>query len=383
MRFPFGLVVAHARKGWLRSTLTAGSVFVAVFVFGAMQTAVHSLDAVVQDSTSGRMIVESAVSLFVTLPSKIEQDLGAVQGVTSTTHWTWFAGVYISEKNFFARFATDAKSMRVVYGREVNLSDEAWEKWISTPTGCIVGIDIAEKYNFKVGDQIPMKGNIFPGDYRFEVCGIYKSRVRSFDQSTLFFHYKYMNEVSKQNQGPSDVVSIFALQLDDPANGKFVGDTIDAKFESSRNRTRTLTERAFQQSFATMWGNLPLFFNALSLVALAATFMVTLNTMLLSGRERIKECGILKTLGFGAGTMFGLLLSESLAYCLVGSALGGLAVGGLAGSVIPGLEMALHVPSNSMSVSLAIGATLGFLSGLAPARAAANMNIIEALRRRT
>ena len=383
MRFPFGLVVAHARKGWFRSVLTAGSVFIAVFVFGAMQTAVHSLDAVVQDSSSSRMIVESAVSLFVTLPTKIEQELKTVPGVKETTHWTWFAGVYVSEDNFFARFGTDVESMRKVYGKEIDLPDEAWDRWQRTPTGCIVGLDLAERFNFKVGDQIPLKGNIFPGDYRLEVCGIYKSRVRSFDQSTLFFHHKYMNEVSKQNDGPRDVVSIYALLLEDASMGKDVGDAIDAKFESSRNRTRTLTERAFQQSFVTMWGNLPVFFNALSLVALAATFMVTLNTMLLNGRERVKECGVLKTLGFGSGTMFGLLLTESLVYCLGGAILGGLAVSNLNGVVVPRIELPLHVPADSMLISVAIGATLGILSGIAPARAAANMNIIEALRRRT
>ena len=78
MKLPIALIFAHARRNWFRSILTVGSVFIAIFVFGAMRTVVDSLEAAVQGTSSQRMITESATlppgmcGWFTTLVSKSE-----------------------------------------------------------------------------------------------------------------------------------------------------------------------------------------------------------------------------------------------------------------------------------------------------------------------
>ncbi len=382
MKFPAILVFAHAKRNWFRSVLTLGSVFVAIFVFGGMRTIIDSLEATVSGTNSRRMITESAVSLFVNLPAKMGQEIKGVPNVREVTHWTWFGGTYVNPDNMFARFSCDPLSLRTCYADEIDMAPEAWKAFAETRTGCIVGSDLASEFGFKVGDVIPLKGSIFPGQYELQVVGVYRSRSTSFDQSTLFFQWEYMNEVSKANDGRRDVVSVYVLVLDDPNAGPAVADAVDSMYANSPTRTRTVTERAFQAQFLSMWGNLPLFFNFLSAVALVATLMVTLNTMLLNARERIRESGVLKTLGFTSGTVGALGLIESLFLCVTGGALATVAFQSLDGIVLPMAALPLHVLPKTTIAALVISCVLGLLSGIAPSVASAKLKIDEALRRR-
>jgi putative ABC transport system permease protein len=394
MRLPLGLVFAHARKNWFRSLLTLGSVFVAMLTFGTLRTLVSSLEITVQGVSSQRVITESAVSLFINLPKKIERDIATVEGVAVAPYGpekvdrpvvaslTWFGGEFISPKYFFARFAVEPEALRRCYEPDIVMPDEQWKAFEATRTGCIIGKDLAAQFDFKIGDVVPLKGNLFPGDYRLEVVGVYTSNNPSYDQSTMYFQWSYLNEVSKANAGPTEKTSVISTLLRSPEDAARISAEIDAKFENSSNRTRTLTERAFQASFLSMWGGLPTFFDFLGAVALAATFVVTLNTMLLNSRERIREAGVLKTLGFGDGVVTTLLLAESLFICLLGGSLTLPLLGLMHRSVVPGINMPLYVPGGLYVAVGALSAALGLCAGIFPALTSGRLKIVDALRRR-
>jgi putative ABC transport system permease protein len=393
MRLPVGLVFAHARRNWFRSLLTLSSVFVAMLTFGGLRTIVESLEITVKGLSSPRVITESAVSLFMNLPKKIEQEIATVEGVAQApaadgtmkpvvAQLTWFGGLFISEKNFFARFAVDPDALRRCYEADIAMPAEQWKTFAATRTGCIIGKDLAAQFDFKIGDVIPLQGNLYPGDYRLEVVGIYESKNPSYDQSTLYFQWDYLNEVSKANGGPTEVVSVISTLLRSPDDAARVAGEIDARFENSSNRTRSLTERAFQADFLSMWGGLPTFFNFLAAVAFAACFVVTLNTMLLNSRERIREAGVLKTLGFGDLTVTLLLLFESLFICALGGGLVLPILWAMHRSVVPGLNLPLYVPVGLQIAVPALALLLGFCAGLFPALTSGRMKIVDALRRR-
>jgi putative ABC transport system permease protein len=382
VKLPFGLIFAHARKSWFRSLLTLGSVFIAIFVFGAMRTVVDSLEASVTGTNSQRMISESAVSLFINLPRKLEQDMKTVAGVKEVADMTWFGGTYVAPENFFARFAVDPDKFRTVYGADMEMSEAEWKAFRENRTACIIGENLQAEYKFKIGQRLPLQGSIFPGLYELEIVGVYKAKTTSFDPSQLFFHWDYLNEVSKRNEGPRDVVSIFAMLLDDAKKGPSVINEIDGRFSNSSTRTRTVTERAFQAQFLSMWGSLPFFFNFLSAVALVATLMVTLNTMLLNARERVKEVGVLKTLGFGNGAVLALFLIESLILCIAGGLLGTVAFQTMDGTVLPKAILPLFVSQETTTMAIVLSIVLGIVSGLAPSIGAAKLKIVDALRRR-
>ena len=140
---PWRLLFAHLRKSWFRTALTAAGVALAIFLLATLRTVVTGLQSAVKDSDARRLIVLSAMGFFKRQPPSFEHELRGVPGVEDVTHWTWFGGVYVDEKNMFSRFATDPESLRRVYGGgsrpDMAMPAEQWEAFASDRTGCIVG----------------------------------------------------------------------------------------------------------------------------------------------------------------------------------------------------------------------------------------------------
>lgn len=384
MKIPFRLLGAHARKNWFRTALTIGSVFVAVLIFGMLRAVIAGMESALVATSQGRIVVSSAISLFAHLPKRIEPELTALPGVKAVTHWTWFGGTYIDESpthNNWGRFGVDVPSLRRVYGADIDLPEDVWQKFATTRTACIVGRKLAADEKLEIGTVMPIKGNIFLCNVELQVVGIYASKSDSFDERTLFFHWDYMNEEAKKGGGRQDIVSTYTLLLDDPGLGAGLIERVDREYESSANRTLTLTERQFQAQFTQMLGNIPLFFSIIGGVVLVACLMVTANTMVLNARERVQEVGILKTLGFAPTIVAFTTLVEGVLLCLVGGGAAMALVSSLDGATLP-FGIIIDVPPSSIIQGLCIAGGLGFLSGLVPAWIASRLDIVTAIRRR-
>ncbi len=380
------LLPAHLRRNRLRSALTAASVAVAVFLFCLLRTVVTSIDATVTNASSSRVVTSSAVSLFVNLPVSVGEKIRSVEGVRAVTHWTWFGGIYQDPKNFFAQFATDVPTLRDVYGDRrpggaiFVVPPDQWEAFEGERRACMIGRDLAEMHGFRTGDTIPLTGTIYPGDFAFTVRAIYTVANPAFDQMTMFFHWKYLDEMS----GGLGSVSTFTADLASPDLAPRVQASVDAMFESSPNRCITLTEQAFNAQFVSMWGNYTLLLSFIGGAVIVAAFMVTLNTLLLNARERVAEVGVLKTLGFPDASVGILLLAEGVLLC----GLGGAAGVGIAKLLEPGLQgmLKMFVPTftilpSTVAAGVGIALVLGIVSGAVPGAMAARIPLVKALRR--
>lgn len=382
---PLRVSVAHMRHNRVRALLTSLSVTVTVFLFCALQSVVTSLERTLEGTSSARLITQSAVSLFVVLPVHMWRKIEAVPGVTAVTHWTWFAGVWVAPERFFARFAVDVPSLRRVYGDQAKVPDmimsqAEWDAFAQHRQGCVVGQGLVERWGFEVGSKIPLQGNIFPGQYDLTVVGVYRSATPSFDENALFFQWDYMNEVA----GQPDRVGLYVLQLEEASRGGEVAKAVDELFSSSSTRTRTMTERAFQANFISMWGNLPLLMGVISGAVVFACFMITLNTMLLLARERVREQGIMKALGFSDRAVGALSVAESLLLCGAGTALGlGLAFAALGEppQMLAGVIPELALAGTTVRQALGLGLLLGLCSGLVPFWIVSRLSVLDALRK--
>ena len=120
----------------------------------------------------------------------------------------------------------------------------------------------------------------------------------------------------------------------------------------------------------------------------AITFTILLvaaNTISMSVRERVREVGVLKTLGFTPGSILGIILGESVVISVIGGIIGC----ALAAVLVNG---ARHAPgamgfTNGMAmtpgviaVCVAMAAFVGLVSSLFPAWSASRISIVEALR---
>jgi putative ABC transport system permease protein len=402
MKIPFRLIGAHARRNKFRTLLTLGSVFVAMLVFGSLRTMVDSLQATLLELSSTRLVSECETSLFESLPIRMYREIAELPGikrdepdkngstpVPHVTHFTWFGGTYVDERNFFARFGVDPTTLAAVYrqdietfGDEGESSEEIWRRFAETRTGCIVGKELKEKYKWNVGDTVTLTGSIFPGTYKMEIVGFYLSKVPSYDESTLYMQWEFLNETSKANGGPFDVVSIYAVGVEDPDRAGLLADSIDALYANSDKRTRTQTERAFNAQFASMWGGMPVFFNFLGIVALAASLVIALNTAILNQRERVREVGVLKTLGFTDASVLLVSLVDSVVVFGIGGSLAILPIMAMNKKVVPGLNFPLFVQEEIPLLLASLSVGLGVVAGIFPALAASRLKIVDALRRR-
>ena len=377
------LVIRNAFRHKLRTALTIVGIVVAITAFGLLRTIVDAWYAGANASSSARLVTRSSVSLVFSLPLTYAQKIRQVPGVAGITWANWFGGVYVTERNFFPQFAIDAASYLELYP-EILLPPEERKAFLVDRRGAIVGRKLADQYGWKVGDQIPLRGTIFPGTWSFNLRGIYDGADRTTDQSTLYFHWQYLNEVLKQKYPRrADQTGVFIVGIRDPQQAAAISAAVDATFRNSLAETLTETEKAFQLGFIAMTEAILLAIQAVSFVVIVIIMAVMANTMAMTARERSAEYATLKALGFGNGFVAGLIVAESVGIALLGG-LAGIAltfpVAGAFADAMGTLFPIFYVSDETVLMQLAAALLVGTLAAGLPAWHAARVRIVDGLR---
>jgi putative ABC transport system permease protein len=381
MFFPL-LVLRNAFRHKLRTTLTIVGIVVAIAAFGMLRTIVDAWYAGANASSSARLVTRSSVSLVFALPLNYAQKIRQVDGVTGVGWANWFGGVYVNERNFFAQFAI-SESYLDLYP-EFALSDDQRRAFLADRVGAIAGRKLADKYGWKVGDQIPLRGTIYPGTWTFNLRGIYDGAEEGTDTSTFFFHFAYLNEsIKKQYPGRGDQAGVFIESLGNADDAAAVSSAIDATFRNSLAETLTETEKAFQLGFVAMSEAILLAIQAVSYVVIVIIMAVMANTMAMTARERYGEYATFKALGFSNGFVGMLIFAESLGISLLGGLLGAAATFPLAdvfastvGSILAGFK----VSRETVMLQLLAALVIGVVAAAIPAWRAARVRIVDGLR---
>jgi putative ABC transport system permease protein len=376
------LILKSARRSKRRTALTVMSVAIAVFLFAALRAVLDGFNAGAEGSSSTRIVTQRSTSLIFSMPTSHGEQIKSIPGVQDITWASWFGGIYKDPRNFFAQFAIEPESYLRIYP-EIQLAPDQRQAFLDDRTGCIVGDGLAKTYGFKLGDKITLKVGIPTygrEDFDFNVRGIYHSAGGSVDNQSMWFHWKYADQrsVVKGQAG------WYVIQIANPDHAAQVSAAIDQSFANSPYETKTETEKAFQSSFVSMFGNINLLLGSISLAVVITTLFVAGNTMAMSVRERTTEIGVMRTLGFPSATIFMLIAGEGLLMSILGGILGvGLARAIVnpdflsAGSFIP----AISVNSSNIITGLGLSVLIGVLAGLIPATMASRLKIVDALRR--
>jgi putative ABC transport system permease protein len=380
VRLLFRNVLRHK----LRSLLTIFGVGVAVMAFALLQTVVTAWYAGVEASAANRLITRHAVSFVFSLPLAYRDRIAQVPGVNKVTYAAWFSGVYIDKNQFFARLAVDSDSFFEVYPEFV-IEREQFEAFRRERNAAVIGIDIANRYNLKIGDIMPMEGDVFPGQWEFVVRAIYQPRDQTTDPSSMMFHYKYLEERVRQDMpGRAGEIGWYIVRINDPDNSAAISQEIDSLFANSRAETKTETERAFQQSFLSAASAVITAMNIMSFVIIGIILLVVGNTMIMSARERTHEFAILKALGFSGGQLFFLIAGEALILSVMGSAAGLLitfpAVEGFQTALPKGWFPVFYVKPETILIGAVAGLVVGMIASIIPLRRVLTTRIVEGLR---
>ncbi|BBO31920.1 ABC transporter permease [Lacipirellula parvula] len=381
----FPLILRNVFRNKVRSTLTAISIAISLFPLMLLYAFLDLQDDMANSTAQyNRVAVLHEGGLAGQLPIAYVDRVRRQSGVKNAIPMSWFGGNYREERTQFAQFATDPKVFFEVYP-EFTCPPDQIAAWQADKTGCLVGTLLAASKGWKVGDKIPLQGNIYPVDLELTVRGIFDGPETS-DRSWLVFHFDYFDESLKEARAPNaGNAGIIMLRTDSASKMSPVMQSIESSFASSDAPVKPMTEKEFGASFLEMMGNVRGFIRMTATAIVIALVCVAANTMAMAVRERTREIAMFKAIGFNQNTILGMFLAESVAIGLLGGLIGGVGTKFLfwyidMSAVDPGLAM-FYVPWRTALWGVALAAAIGLFSGLIPAWRAAHVSVIEGLRK--
>jgi len=381
----FHLVWAALFRRKVRTILTLLSVLAAFLLFGLLESVRSAFDVDGQSAVgASRLITVSKVGFIVALPKKLLPRIEAMPGVARVSYQNWFGGIYRDPKNFFASEAIPDSFLDIY--PEMHLSPEQRHAFQNTRTGAIAGEALARKFNWKLGERIPLQASGFPqkngsNTWTFELVGIYRvadPKLKS-EENELFFNWDYFDLA---RQTGNDTVGWYVLKVADRMRADRIAQQIDALTANSDHETRTQSEQAFNAALLGQFANIGLIVGSIMGAVFFTLVILTGNTMAQAVRERKLELAILKTLGFSGRTVLTLVLAESVLLLLIGGAVGlvlaSVAVFGVRAAVgndVPMLPVAGPTWLRGIELAIVIGLVVGFM----PALRGMRLRIIDAL----
>jgi putative ABC transport system permease protein len=378
------LIWSNLTRKKIRTTLTFLSILVAFVLFGYLAAIRKAFDRGIGVAGADRLMVRHKVSIIQRLPESYKARIANLDGVAAVAHATWFGGIYQDPKNRFPQMPVDPEPYLDMYP-EFLLPKEQKEAWLKTRTGAVVGRTTAKRYHFKIGDKVPIQASIYPKKdggrtWEFDIVGIYDGAEKGTDTTRFFFRYDYFDEARARGQGE---VGWYIVRVKDPDHAAEVASQIDALFANSPYETKTETEMAFVQGFAKQVGNIGTIMVAILSAVFFTILLVAGNTMAQSVRERVKEIGVLKSIGFTHGQVQGLVLAESCFLAVLGGGVG-LGLAWLliaAGDPTKGALPFFYFPLDDLMTGIGLVLALGLAAGILPALQARRLHIADALRR--
>jgi len=362
-----------------RTLLTILSISVSLFLLAMLMTvyiAFYHREAAPEQAL--RLATRHRVSLTFPLPEYYLARISQLPGVKHAYSASWYGGVYIDRKPLhnFPRFAVDPDGVFLVRP-ELQAPPDQLAAFQRERTAAAVGRTIADQLGFRLGQKITLQGDIYPGNLELTIRAIFEGE----NDGVMFFHRVYLQE--GQPRGRQGWIGMVWSLAESPEAVPRLAAAIDEMFRNSPQQTKTESERGFYLSFLGMLGDVKLILVSISTAVTFAILLVAANTMAMSVRERIREVGVLKTLGFTTGTVLTMIVAEAAIIGLIGGLLGSLMAMGMSAAIgkMPLMFGAdLRMRPAALLITLGVGCLIGVASSLAPALGASRMRITDALR---
>jgi len=385
MKF-LSLVFRNARRNPIRSTLTIGSLTISLFL-SMILISLATVGGEVARSARGknRIIVMSSLGFAQPVPYARVAEVAALPGVDAATPFSWYGGKYNEEVMPFAQFGVDPEKFFRIYD-ELSIPAAELKAWQADRAGCVIGRKLANDRKIKVGDLLPLKDGVYPFNLSLTVRGIYDGPPNR-DLRACYFDWAYLDEGLKNTggAGAGNAGTIF-VRCKDQDRMKALSARIDENYSSSDTQTRTQTEEAFSNMFAEMAGDFRWIIVAIGLAVGVSLLCVAANAMAMALRERTTEVAVLKAIGFGKPLVISLILAESLLIAGIGGVLGAIGCKLFCDVVdisrfTAGMMPFFYVPWSTAIGGLVVALGIGVFSGLFPAVRAAQISVVNGLRK--
>jgi putative ABC transport system permease protein len=381
------LAVRNVARNKLRTALTILGVAVAILAFVLLRTVLSAWTSGVNHAAKDRIGTRHKVSMIMPLPIKYVQEIRETPGVKNAALASWFGGKHPTrESEFFATIAVDAKTFLDVFD-EVKVPPDQVERWMANRRGALIGDNLAKKFGWKVGQKVRLTGTIYPGDWEFEISGVYTSLRPTVDRATFWFHWDYLNE--SVDQRSKDLVGWVVSRIDDPSRAADISKTIDAHFEERDTQTLSMSERALNTSFLGMISAILKAVDVISIVILLIMVLILGNTIAMGVRERTHEYGVLRAIGFLPRHIVTFVIGEAITVGVLGGVVGLLisypiveqGFGRFLEENMSGFFPYFRIEAPTLVAALVLSLLLGAVGAILPAYRASKLDVVDSLRR--
>lgn len=369
-----------------RTFLTLASIVAAFLLFGLLDGIRTSFAELGRNADGAqRLQTASKLSFIETLPISLQSRIAGIDNIEAVTHANWFGGAYQDPKNQLFTFAVASNYLDLY--PEIEVDPAELEAWKRNRTGMLVGETMMRRFDWEVGQRIPLQSTIYPNsdgslDWAFDIVGTLRAKDGKgggFTDALILMHYDYFEESTPYIDGD---VGWYISRVSDVRRSDAAARAIDALSANSPHETRTMSEQAAMASQLKQMADIGLIVGSIMGAVFFTLLLLTGNTMAQAVRERTSELAVLKTLGFSSGSVLAMVLAESMLMVVIGGVIGlGLAalIGAGATTASGGLVNLPPVGLQSWLLGLALMLGIGLLVGALPALRAMRLNIVDAL----
>jgi putative ABC transport system permease protein len=380
------LVRAALLRRRARTVLTTGSVLIAFLLFALLMSVRHAFLGGIHAVGKRILITSNITSLVSPLPLADRAIIASVPGVRRVAYEVWFGGYYRQTGNFIFALAVDPRTFLAELHGELGLAPRERARWIADRRGAIVGRSLARRFGWRTGEVIPLRSNVWrrtngTNVWPVRIDGVFRPHSNRYGQLFLV-HYHYLSETAAQ--GVHGEVSLYRVEIAHARDAARISRAIDARFANSPNPTRTTTARTFLLNFLNQIADIGAIVTAVLAAVFFTMLLVTANTMARSVRERTREFAVLRTLGYGTGHLFGLVVAEAALIVGAGATLGLLlglglvaALHGALAALLPGLSL----PPSALALGVLLAVLFALVSSFVPYLQIARLGVADALRR--
>ncbi len=374
------LVLKQVVRHPVRSGLTVLGVGTGMFLFAAVQ----SLDAGVREATGrsarDNLLVVYRENRFCPFTSRLPEDYGgriaAIPGVAGVTPMRIVVNNCRASLDVVTYRGVPREEFAATEARKFALREGSLAEWLRRGDGALLGATLADRRGLRVGDRFDSSG------VTVSVAGIFDSPDPQ-DRNVAYVDLDFLQRAPGRRQ--DGVVTQYNVRVDDPERMDAIARAIDDEFRSAQEPTSTRSEKAFVARAAGDVMELVGFTRWVALGCLLAVLGLVANTIVLSVQDRVRDFGVLQTVGYTGGLLARLVVMEGLTLSLAGGLLG---VGGALAAIRltafslsnEGLSIAFGAGPSVWASGLGACLLLGMLAGAVPAWRATRIPVAATFR---
>jgi putative ABC transport system permease protein len=274
----------------------------------------------VRATPNNRVVTISKLGFGGLLPKRYVEEIREFPGVRAATLLAFTAFKLPGRDDlFFGSGAVDAPAFIDMH-KELSGSEEGKQAFVQDPRGALATQDLVDELGWKVGDRLIFESRLMPGTWEFELRGIAESTRAGWGQRNVWVHYDHFNK----SQAPErrDQVFLIAAEVFEPNQGGRISKAIDRHFDTSQFRTLTREDHVMWAANQATFSAIVTAMNVVSYLFLVVVACVLANALGISVRERTRELGVMRALGFAPSRLVRMVLAEALLLGVVGGLMG-------------------------------------------------------------